>query len=261
MAKGKTYTYKGETGSLSHLCRVFNKNYSLCYKRLESGDTIEGAFERPKSERFVPPDSDADKVYEYEGLRGSLSNLCRQLNLNRTTIKYRLDAGYTLEQALTNDKKGFKVVQKRFCGRQYTYNGVTGNIEYLSYINNIESDLVKWRLEENISLSDAFAPFDNKKLHTYQGKTGAVKELCNFLGLDIVTVKKRLDRKYSDEQAFDPNGRAKKYTYKGITDTLINLCEHFGCNISTVRKRLDRGYPIEVAMQHGRLNAAKGVSA
>lgn len=76
----KIYTYKGETGTVKHLCNVFNLNYHRVRYRLESGYSLEIAISGEGIERGRKEGN--GKQITYKGVTGNLRQLCEHFGLN-----------------------------------------------------------------------------------------------------------------------------------------------------------------------------------
>lgn len=87
----KKYTYKGFTGSLSELARLFSKHdpETVIARVLTNGWSLEEAIEEPIKKKLVI----------YKGVEKTLGDWCRELNLNHKKISGRLAMGWTVEKA------------------------------------------------------------------------------------------------------------------------------------------------------------------
>jgi len=85
------YTYKGCTGSMSELARLFSKHdpETVVARVLNYGWTLEDAIEEPLRKKMVT----------YKNIEKSLGEWCKELDLNHKKISGRLSMGWTVEKA------------------------------------------------------------------------------------------------------------------------------------------------------------------
>lgn len=95
---------------------------------------------------------------------------CKSRNLSYHRIKYHIDKGCTLEEA----------IQK--CENKL-------NIKKLAEANDLCEDTVRLRLLNGMSIEDAVVRQDYRKSH-YNGMT--VEEICNKYGVDCSLVKRQM---------------------------------------------------------------------
>ena len=86
------YTYNGETGSILYFANKYNKPYDTIWKKVKGGMTIREAI-------LTTNDVVVDMV-TWEGKKISLADLCKKKGKNVHLIKYRLDHGKTIEEAM-----------------------------------------------------------------------------------------------------------------------------------------------------------------
>ena len=85
------YTYKGFTGSISEIARLFSKHEpsTVIARVFNSGWSLEDAIEEPLKKKMVT----------YKGLEKSLGEWCKELDLNHKKIGGRLSMGWTVKKA------------------------------------------------------------------------------------------------------------------------------------------------------------------
>lgn len=100
--------HKGvEFESFSAMCRHYGKTFSCVHSRLNNGATLEEAltneyYERPNIVRTFPTKECRDHLGNVYPTQGTM---CRAYHIPVTNFLKRLERGWTLEQALTGNKK------------------------------------------------------------------------------------------------------------------------------------------------------------
>lgn len=88
----KMYDYNGEQNTLKYFSEKYKKNYSELYKKIKDNMSMKEAIET--SEDFIQDSID------YEGQSYTLIELCSKLSKNYQLVKYRIDHGKIVEEAL-----------------------------------------------------------------------------------------------------------------------------------------------------------------
>ena len=242
---GKIYTVGGVTGTISDLCRYYNKTLSSVQYRIKKGLSLEEALSTGNSDKI-------DRIeYNVKGLVGTIPQLSKKFGISSTSVYHRLEKGMSLEDALLTKPRVVKKDTKEYC-----VNGVTGSLKELSKYFNIRYETVKGRIRLGYSVEDALlTPAREWKigwssiLHTVDGVTGTVEDLDRYFDISFYTVKGRLDRGWSLEDALSkPIIEKNVYTVNGYTGSLVELCRHFEISYGTVYYRLSKGMSLEKAL-------------
>ncbi len=94
-----------EYDSISAMCRKYNINSTLFRMRRKLGDSVERAL-RPAA---VKGKGIGQKCVDHLGNEyRSVKSMCDHYQIRAYVLKYRLEHGYTLEQALTTPTKALK---------------------------------------------------------------------------------------------------------------------------------------------------------
>lgn len=86
------YTYNGESGSILYFANKYNKPYDTIRKKVKDGMSMR--------EAILTTEDVVGDVVTWEGEEISLSDLCKKKGKNIHLIKYRLDHGKTIEEAM-----------------------------------------------------------------------------------------------------------------------------------------------------------------
>ena len=94
----KIYTVNGFTSNLKQISKNFNINYDTLRNRInKQGMSIEEAVNTPVEEK--------GKIYTVNEFTGNLTQISKHFGINRITIKYRLEHGFTIEEAVFFQKE------------------------------------------------------------------------------------------------------------------------------------------------------------
>lgn len=183
-------------------------------------------------------------LYTYKGVTGNLKYLCEVFNLKYKLVWDRMNRGYSIEDAMSeNFKNGI-----------LEYKGVRGSLHHICKTLGVSYNTVRNRLDKDYTLDDAFSgkKLDSSvsrrfsgKQYTYKGLTGNLAYLCREFNFNYATANKRLNNDFSIEDVFSefdmrhtPKKKGDFITYKGYTGILKDVCNHFGLNYSSVRSKI-----------------------
>lgn len=176
----------------------------------------------------------------------SIESLCKAYNIASTTLRYRLNRGWSLKDALTKEKKSNgkgKAVQDHL-GNKY---GSTKdlckayNINYTTFMVRIENG---WSMEDAIT-KEIQTPEKGKAIQDHLGNTyESVKSLCKAYNIDITTFTTRLDRGWSIEDALtkekQSNRKAIQDHIGNTYDSITDLCKAYNIRPDTFKDRIRR---------------------
>lgn len=86
------HSYNGESGSVLYFANKYNKPYDIIRRKIRSGLSIR--------EAILTTDDAVGDIVTWEGKEISLADLCKKKRKNVQLIKYRLDHGKTIEEAM-----------------------------------------------------------------------------------------------------------------------------------------------------------------
>lgn len=139
-----------------------------------------------------------------------LEDMCRQHNISVAAFNYRLQQGYSVEDALTlplNHGKTVVVGDK-----------VYSSISSACKDNNIDPQTYTYRLQQGLSVEDALSP-ERLRMREALGKQCEdhlgnkyiqTKQMCDHYGIQLQTYMKRIQRGYSVKDALETPVRQKK---------------------------------------------------
>ncbi len=116
----KKYVIRGVCGTLSELCRVFDKNYYRVRRRVALGWSVEDALFEPKMPRKIRK---TNRLVTVDGITAHLKEMADRYGINKTTVRNRLDRGWDMDAAfkipplktwnphIINDGKGERNVE------------------------------------------------------------------------------------------------------------------------------------------------------
>lgn len=218
----------------------------------------------------MPKGQPKDNKYEtkdHEGRKfASFSEMCAYYNKPITTVKNRLDRGWSLEQALTvpNDDQKRKIKP---------HNGIPwkdhlGN-EYISLpkmcaaygitekIFQSRKRLLKWPLEKILTTPVAKQPPNSKKTTDHLGNEfPSVSEMCRYHKVSLSLYKERIKRGWDVERALTaPAKKINDMSNQRCIDHLGHeypskkaMCDAYHISRYTMDARLERGWDLEKAL-------------
>lgn len=95
--RNRYITYNNKTQTLSQWCYELGLKYHRVLLRLDSGMSVQKAFEEKSSMKY--------RMITYDGKTQSLKDWCKELNLNYSSVCNRLDRfNFTIEQAFKSKR-------------------------------------------------------------------------------------------------------------------------------------------------------------
>lgn len=235
------YTYNGITGTAQEIARKLGKNPSLIKTRINQGWSIKDAIEKPKKYNYKD-------IYEYQGYSGTIDDIIKHFDLElcRVTVRNRLKAGATLEEALDGKKK------ETFSEKMVKIKGESKSVKEWCDIIGIKVYSVYDRLKAGFSLEEALTlpkgtRSKDKEIIYNETHYQSYAELCKDYNIKYCTFKNRLNNGYSLKEALEAlNMNYKVYTYKNKKyNGLRKLSEVTNINENVLYKGLKSGKTIE----------------
>ena len=242
MKANKYYSEKyGREFTLKELSNMSKFPTTKIRSRIKSGYSADEAAE------FTPSKCNFKPYYsEKYGKNFTMKELCELSGKSETSIRYRLNAGYSVDEAadftkcIIHDKPGIHYSEKY--GKKF-------NVNELSKISGIPANRIKARIRYGYSVDEAaeFVTFIDSRgnLHYSEkyGKKFTVNELSKISGIPSHKIRNRIKSGYSADQAAEFvlfTGHSKPYysekykkyfTVKELSDISM-ICE------TTIRARL-----------------------
>jgi hypothetical protein len=250
---GEVFEFLGDVYfSLADIADHYRIYEETVRKRIHAGWNMSQAVELedpPEIERV----GDHWNFDEYEF--NSTAKLCEFFEINVSTFKYRINAGWTVQEScglIEKDKK------------TYFYNGKEyDSIKKMAEENNQNYERVSSRLSSGLTLKEAMnseenpARFGRKAIKidgiNYPSKTEAAKALgltTNKLNLRLeYTNEDRNEAKLIELKVYDWEKKDRDLTVERITyNSFSELSKVYKVNENTIRHRLNAGKSIEFAV-------------
>lgn len=176
---------------------------------------------------------------EYKGKPyKSFEDLARKVGLNSSTIRTRMKAGYTLEEAI---ERGTKEIE---------YNGnLHTSFEDLANQVGVNSATIRSRMKLGYSLEGAIALGSKEEIQVFHNTFKTLKELTDYYGLDYNHFSVLLSLGKTYEEAVTYMLSKEKIALDGVEyETLTDLCNEYGISGNVVRNRICKGYSLREAV-------------
>ena len=227
----------------------YAKNFQLATinRRLKMGMSLEEAFNESISS------SNSSTQYEYNGVTGSLKELCKEFNINYSTAYNKLRKGKCIEEVIHEGiKLSIKKKNASLNKREgvYTYGGITAALKPLCEAHGFNYNTIKNRMQSGMTLEQAFSKSTKSGVFTVKGVTGTLEELAEHFNVKMSLVNQRLYRGHSIEKALEPSIHDRIYSIDGVEGNLGRICLHFGVNYNRVYAKLRGGSSIEEAVTY-----------
>ena len=252
-AGGEVFEFLGEVYfSLADIADRYRIYEETVRKRIHAGWSMSQAVELED-----PPEIKIEGEHwnfdEYEFI--STAKLCEFFEINVSTFKYRINAGWTVQEAcglIEKDKKTYF-----YKGQEYD------SIKKMAEENNQNYERVSSRLSSGLTLKEAMnseenpTRFGRKAIKidgiNYPSKTEAAKALgltTNKLNLRLeYTNEDRNEAKLIDLNVYDWKKKDRDLSVEGITyNSFSELSKVYKVNKDTIRHRLNAGKSIEFAV-------------
>ena len=205
---GKTITVgNNEFVSISEAARYYNLDNGKIYYRLKNGWTIDEAFELVKKEKATI------KPIIVEGVSyKSITEACKHYNLDPKRIIYRLNNGWSVEEAFGFVEKEKIVEPITITVEGRTYNSIAEACKHY----NLRSGKVYGRINRGWSIEEAFELVkrdnnrNNKEIIVNGIVFKSLAEACKHYNLNYSTIKNRLHVGWSIEEGFELVQRKKR---------------------------------------------------
>lgn len=149
----KVITYKGRTRTVKEWARDIGLSEDTVISRIKSGWSVAKAITTPKVKSpKIPKDPFADQMVSANGWTRSVREWCRVSNLDYYTIKYRLDSGWPIEEAVTLPPHS----SYRKKGQLYEWKGEKLTLVQWSEILGIPPNTLRYRLKAGWDIDKAF---------------------------------------------------------------------------------------------------------
>lgn len=189
----------------------------------------------------------------------SMKDMCRYWGINSKTVVNRLEAGMSLDKALTTKVRNNEVVDH--LGNKYR----TQNEMCKHY--GISSTTFSDRIHRGFSLEKALTYRQHSKVlngklcKDHLGNTyNSLREMCKHWGIDYSVFIGRMSTGFSLEKALTTPVREKN---KARVDHLGNkfantqdMCNHWKVNIKVFRARIKYGWSLEEALTNKKIVAS-----
>ena len=144
------YSYRGFIGTVNEIILHFGLDIrsATVNKRLRNGYTIKEAIE-------IPENNVAYRIYTYNDFTGTVTEIVKHFNLSirPETVRSRLQAGYTIKEAIDEPVKSHYQ-------RKYTFKGFRGSVnEILKHFDiKIPKSIIRKRIQAGWDAEDIFTP-------------------------------------------------------------------------------------------------------
>lgn len=146
-----------EYGSFNEMCRAYNRDEWLVHRRLYRGWSLERALtEKSKAEESSVCKDHLGNEYK------TFNMMCNAYNKSFGVVQYRLESGYTLEEALTTDT----LIRKAPTNKKESIdhlNNVYPSFKEMCKAYDIKEVTVRYRLNNGWSLERALTEPPSKK--------------------------------------------------------------------------------------------------
>ena len=177
--------------------------------------------------------------------------MCKHWNITRYNLKRRINAGWTLEQALTVPVQSRELPE--------TYKDHLGNVfeskTQMCKHWNISYSVFNTRMQKyGWSLEDALTvPAGSKQIcRDHLGNTFATrKEMCDYWHVPVTTFKSRRQQKMTLEQALTQSVSTKFICEDHLEQKFANqkeMCRYWNIKPCTFQRRIRSGWALEKAL-------------
>lgn len=189
----------------------------------------------------------------------SLSDLCRQLGLNRAVISSRLHHGWSLDDAIskpieTNFKQCYDPIHKKYYK----------SAREMCKAHDINYATFKSRIDNGVSIEDALKTKNFRKLKIeYNGRTyNTLKDACDDVGINYGTVMDRIINGWDVKKALSTPANANTLiSYKGVQyKSLRELCLKLDLDYGFINSRLQHGFSLEDAITKEKISHEKSIT-
>lgn len=234
------YSYKGETGSMSAICRKNHVTRNSVLKQMEKGMTFEEAID------FL---IESKAVYTFEGSTGTITELCEIFGFNvvrvfrsKTRTTQSIEDIFRAEMAIKNVEMA-----------RYSVNGFEGSFkEICEHYGLSEGEVIGRYLRNGRDMKKALENESSWKIILdtpikVNGKTVSLPDLCSEYGVSLSDVRhKVIHTKTSNpllavQELKRYDDLTSKITYRKFTGSLKEVCDHFGLNFVAVRRPIGCG--------------------
>ena len=247
----------GEVHTFQHRCRIYKISECTVRSRLRRGWILQATLSVPPQKW---PGKDTTKYYEVDGQMKSIVELSVEHNINQKALRSRLNAGWTIKEALNPIPvgRGFheheKLKSSKF--KLYTYEGETKTLLGWCDHLGLSLEMVYSRMSNGASFEEAIdkSKFPGVKTYVVYGKEMTLSQIAKECGIDKQYLYIMLTRhNLSIEEAIKRKVHTRKKLYFVIDGRKMSLSQ-IGemCNIKpkTLYNRLRNGLTIEEAIEY-----------
>lgn len=260
MAKKYTDHLGNEYSTKKEMAEAYGLEWETFKARLRVGKTLKEALTTPLDERFSSHAKTDKSLKERTDHHGNVyrnkTEMANAYKIDPRTVKRRLDAGWTLENALTKPPTVGLSHSTRKDAEGY-YNDGYGNRfvtikEMASYHNMTERQLSS-RIARGMSFREAIEK--SKKSVDHLGNTyRSDNERAAAYGLEAELVRTRLKRGWSLERALTTKAEGVTSSVRvtdhhgNIFNSITEMADAYGMKYNTLQGRLAKGWSVEDAL-------------
>lgn len=242
-----------EFKNVTELCRHYGIDVKTFKSRIERGMNIEDAVKKPETIGFLQPPFVDHLGKEYK----SINAMCKAYNMNRQTLRYRINAGYTLERALTleidhanNEIRNNERVEDHKGNKFASYKDMCEHY-------NISVNTFYGKRQKGMSIKEILEP--EKKVEDHEGnKFLTIGEMCRYWNVSETAYYKRINNGWSLKDALvgrdcnkvpHKNNSIKCEDHKGNKFASISeMCDYWNISTGTYYGRIKDGWTKEEAL-------------
>lgn len=237
------YSYRGETGSMTALCRRYHLTRNSVLKQMEKGLSFEEAL------TYLIEYKEAHAVYTFEGATGTITELCEIFGFNVVRV-FRAKTRTTLNiEEILRAEMAIKNVELA----HYSIRGFEGSFKDIcEHYGLSEGEVIGRYLRNGRDMKLALETETTWKIILdtpikVDGKMKSLPDLCSEYGVNLSDVRhKIIHTKTKDPLAAVQELKryselTSKITYRKFTGSLKEVCDHFGLNFVAVRRPIGCG--------------------
>ncbi|MCR5117119.1 MAG: hypothetical protein K6A97_06390 [Lachnospiraceae bacterium] len=256
-----------EFESIKSLAKHYNLPDYVVAARLKKGWSIEAAVTTPKRDT-IKPYIDRNNVVDHEGNSfKSQKEMCEFWKVDRASFGKRLEAGWTIERALTTPTKRYKKThfdKDDICDHKGNkFNSQKEMCEFWG----IDKDAFSKRLDSGWTLEDALtkpkgynpSQIEKNKCYDHLGNQyDSLSQMAAAYSIPLPTLSTRIKKGWSIEDAltkpkgFNPSRAEEAGCYDHLGNeynTLSEMAKAYNILPSTLQRRLSKGVPLEDALK------------
>jgi hypothetical protein len=267
MTKRYTDHLGNEYNTKKEMAKTYGLEWETLKSRLRAGKTLEEALTTPVDEKLSHPGiyKKPEVCTDHLGnVYKNKSEMAKAYGIDQRTVKHRLDAGWSLEDALTkapslsgSDKKGDDGFYDDGHGNKFN------TIKEMAIFHNLTESQLRHRIAKGMSFYDAVegskkmidGSWQTEEWEDHLGnKYSSAKERAEAYGLENSVVRTRLRRGWNLEKALTTKADGKTDSVQ-VTDSHGNIfgsiremADAYGMKYHTLQGRLKKGWSVEDAL-------------